>query len=108
MKKAIVLQALLITSLAVPSVVFAQSADVAKIQNFIESIIQVLVTLAGALAAVFFVVGGIRYITSTGNPDALDQAKKTLVYSGVGISVAVGALVLSNIVTQLAQNAFGK
>jgi hypothetical protein len=37
---------------------------------------------------IFIIVGGIRYITSAGNPKAIEGAKKTLIY-------AVGGLILS-------------
>jgi predicted small integral membrane protein len=86
----------------------ADAPDVAKIENFAQNVIQVLVTLAGLLAAGFFVVGGISYITSSGNPEHLDRAKKTIIYSGIGLAVAIAAFVLSNVVSQLATTAFGR
>ena len=107
MKKAIILSSIIITPLLVASPVFAESADVVKIQTFIQSIIQILVILAGLLSAGFFVYGGIGYITSSGNPESLDKSKKTILYSAVGLAVVLGAFVLSNIITQLATTAFG-
>ncbi len=107
MKKLIVLNSLIITALIVATPVFAQSADVSKIENFIKNITQVLVTLAGVTATAFFVWGGFRYITSSGNPEQLDGAKKTIMYSAVGLAIALGALVLSAIVSQVAGTAFG-
>lgn len=107
MKKAILFNSLLLTALIVPSVAFAQTADVAKIESFIKNIIQILVTLSGLVAAGFFVVGGLGYITSTGNPESLDRSKKTLVYSGIGLAIVFGAFVLTNIVSDLAKTAFG-
>ena len=107
MKKLIILNSLIITALIVATPVFAQSADVSKIENFIKNITQVLVTLAGVTATAFFVWGGFRYITSSGNPEQLDGAKKTIMYSAIGLAVALGALVLSNIVSQIATTAFG-
>ncbi len=107
MKKLIVLQSLLITSLVVASPVFAQSADVSKIQNFITNIVQILVILAGSLASAFFVWGGVSYITSSGNPESLENAKKTIKYSAVGLTICLAAFVITNIVTQLAKSAFG-
>jgi TRAP-type C4-dicarboxylate transport system permease small subunit len=86
----------------------ADSPDLSKVENFAQNVIQVLVTLAGLLAAGFFVMGGINYITSSGNPEHLDKAKKTIIYSGIGLAVCIAAFVLSNIVTQLATTAFGK
>ncbi len=107
MKKAIIFNSLLITALTIASPVFAQSADVAKIESFIKNIIQILVTLSGLVAAGFFVMGGFGYITSTGNPESLDRSKKTLVYSGIGLAIVFGAFVLTNIVSDLAKSAFG-
>lgn len=107
MKKLIVLQAFILTSLIVASPVLAQSADVTRVQNFITNVIQVLVVLAGSLASMFFVWGGVRYITSSGNPETLEGAKKTIMYSALGLTISLAALVLTNIVTQLAQSSFG-
>ncbi len=107
MKKLIIFQSFLVTFLFITSPAFAQSADVSKVQTFIQNIIQVLVTLSGLVAAGFFVWGGFRYITSSGNPESLDGAKKTISFSAIGLVVVLGAFVLSNIVTQLATTAFG-
>ena len=84
----------------------AESADLTRVQNFAQNVIQVLVTIAGLLAAGFFVMGGIGYITSSGNPEHLDRSKKTIIYSSIGLAVAIGALVLSGIVGDLASAAF--
>lgn len=83
------------------------NGDVSQIENFIRSLIKVVAGLAGLVATFFFVVGGFSYITSSGNPDHLDRAKKTLMFSGLGLAITIGAFVLSNIVTTLASNAFG-
>lgn len=98
--------ALLLTFLWVTPVL-AASADLSKVQNFIQNIIQVLVTLAGLLAAGFFVMGGIGYITSSGNPEHLERSKRTIIFSALGLAIAIGAFVLSNIIAELASTAFG-
>lgn len=109
MKKKIFLQGLILSPLVltVAFPVYADSAGVTQIQTFIQSVIQVLVTLAGLASVGFFAWGGFGYITSTGNPEALDRSKKTILYSGIGLVIVLGAFVLSNIVTQLATTAFG-
>ena len=89
------------------SPVLAASDDVSKVQSFIQSVIQVLVALAGLVSAGFFVWGGIGYITSSGNPENLDRSKKTILYSAIGLAIVLGSFVLSNIVTQLATGSFG-
>ena len=85
----------------------AESADVTRVENFIKNIIQVLVALAGLIAAGFFVAGGIGYITSSGNPEQMDKAKKTITFSAFGLAIAIGAYVLSNIIVDIATKAFG-
>lgn len=107
MKKTIIFQALLLTFFIAATPVYAQSADVDKIQAFILSVIQVLVTLSGLVAAGFFVWGGVGYITSSGNPESLDKSKKTIFYSAIGLVIVLGAFVLSNVVSQLSTTAFG-
>lgn len=107
MKKLTTLFLTIIFTLSITTPAFAASADVTKIQTFIQSVIQVLVTVSGLLAAGFFVWGGLGYITSSGNPESLDRSKKTIYYSAIGLAVVLGAFVLSNIVSQLAGTAFG-
>jgi hypothetical protein len=87
--------------------VFAADGDITKTQDFIKSIIKVAAGFAGLIAAAYFVVGGFTYITSSGNPEKLDKAKHTLVWSAVGLAIVIAAFVISNIVTDLATNAFG-
>ena len=108
MRTLLLIKALLITALVNAPSVFAQTDDVAKVQNFMQNIIQTLVTLAGILAALFFVWGGVGYITSSGNPESLEKSKKTIFYSGLGLAISLAAYVLSNVVTQIAQGAFGR
>ena len=85
----------------------AAGGDISQVQTFIRSVIQVVAGLAGLVATGFFVVGGFAYITSSGNPEHLDRAKRTLFFSAGGLAIVIAAFVLSNIVTTLATQAFG-
>lgn len=87
--------------------VFADTAGVGQVESFIKSIVTVIAGLAGLVASAFFVVGGFRYITSSGNPHHLEQAKRTIIFSATGLAITIAAFVLSNIVTGLANSAFG-
>lgn len=93
--------------LVVPQTAFAATAGVSNVETFIRSIIQVIAGLAGLIATGFFVVGGFGYITSSGNPEHLDRAKRTLLFSAIGLAITIAAFVISNIVTDLATKAFG-
>lgn len=80
---------------------------VSNVESFIKSVITAIAGLAGLVAVGFFVVGGFSYITSSGNPEHLDRAKRTLFYSALGLAITIAAFVIGNIVTTLATNAFG-
>ena len=92
----------------VSGVALAQEpGGVGQVESFIRSVIKVIAGLAGLIATGFFVLGGFGYITSSGNPEVLERSKRTLLFSGIGLSITIGAFVISNIVAELATNAFG-
>lgn len=95
------------TCLLLNQSVYADAGNVAQIQSFIKNIITDLVSLSGLIATGFFIVGGFRYITSSGNPISLDKAKRTILYSAAGLAITIGAFVLSNIISDMAKSAFG-
>ncbi|HSX47557.1 MAG TPA: TrbC/VirB2 family protein [Patescibacteria group bacterium] len=86
---------------------YADSGNIDQIQSFIKNIITAFAGLSGLIATGFFVVGGFRYITSSGNPINLDKAKRTILYSATGLAITIGAFVLSNIIGGIAKGAFG-
>jgi len=96
-----------LTPFTITNRVFADTAGVSQIQSFLQSVITDIAGLAGVLATGFFVVGGLKYITSSGNPQNLEKAKRTIFFSAAGLAITVAAFVLSNIVSGLAGNAFG-
>jgi len=102
---------ILVVAVAIPLILappaFAASADVTQVDNFIRNVIKVIAGLAGLIATGFFVAGGFTYITSSGNPENLDKAKRTLFYSASGLAIVIAAFVISNIVTTIATQAFG-
>jgi hypothetical protein len=54
-----------------------------------------IITLISAVAAVFFLIrGGYIYITSTGKPDALEDAKKTIRNAIIGMVIILAANVI--------------
>ena len=86
---------------------FAATASMGQIDTFIRSIITALSGIAGLVATGFFVLGGFKYITSSGNPHNLEHAKCTIVFSALGLAITIAAFVISNIVANLATSAFG-
>ena len=79
----------------------------AQTESFIKNIVKTLVSLAGAVAVVFIVIGGYHYITSSGHPEKLDKAKKTLLYSGLGLVIVLAAYTIVDFVAGIAKSSFG-
>lgn len=55
----------------------------------IKTITNVLLFVLGAIAVIMLIIGGIKYTTSNGDPQAVKSAKDTILYSVIGIIVAI-------------------
>ena len=70
-------------------------ATLAGLEGVFANIISSLLFVAGIILFIMLLSGGIKFITSGGDPKGLESAKKTLTYALVGIVlVAMGYLVL--------------
>lgn len=54
--------------------------------------------IIGAVAVLMIVVGGLRYVTSNGEPAQLTSAKNTVLYAAVGLVIAAMANAIVNFV----------
>lgn len=66
--------------------------------NMIEIVINTALYVLGMVAVLMIVIGGIRYTTSNGNPSQVKAAKDTILYSVVGLVVAILAYTIVNFV----------
>lgn len=66
-----------------------------------KRIINILLFVIGALAAVMLIFGGILYATSSGDSGRVSKAKNTILYSIVGLVLAVLAFAIVNWVVDL-------
>ena len=57
----------------------------------VGNLVRILLMLAGSLAVVFIIVGGLWYITSYGDPARLKQAKEILNYAVAGLIICLVA-----------------
>lgn len=62
--------------------------------NLIQTIVNVLLFIAGAIAVIMIILGGIRYVTSNGDQAQVKAAKDTILYSVVGLIVALLAFAI--------------
>jgi len=64
----------------------------------IPAITNLILYIAGAAAIIMIVIGGLRYVLSAGNPSAVNDAKNTILYSVIGLAIAVSAYAIVNYV----------
>jgi len=64
----------------------------------IQIVVNILLYILGAIAVLMIVIGGIRYTTSNGDSSQIKGAKDTILYSVVGLVVAIMAYAIVNFV----------
>ena len=70
--------------------------------NIQSSIVNTLLYLGGLIAVVMIIVGGIQMTTSAGNPATVTKAKRTILFSIVGLVLVILAYAIVNfVVTQV-------
>ncbi|HJP81494.1 MAG TPA: pilin [Candidatus Saccharimonadales bacterium] len=79
----------------------------AQTETFIRNIVKTLVGTAGAVAVIFIVLGGFKYMTSSGHPQKLESAKRTLLYAGIGLVIVLAAYSITDLVANVARSSFG-
>lgn len=66
--------------------------------TLIQTVVNILLYVLGAIAVIMIIVGGIRYTTSNGEASNIKSAKDTILYSVVGLVVAMLAWAIVNFV----------
>lgn len=76
-----------------------------RLIDIAKNILNLLLSIIGIIAIISLVVGGGMYLTAYGDEKKLETAKKIVTYAVIGITVALGSLV---IVTQVSDVITGK
>jgi hypothetical protein len=63
-----------------------------------KNVANILLFVLGAIAVIMIIFGGIRYVTSAGDSSRVKAAKDTILYSVVGLVVAILAYAIVNFV----------
>ena len=64
-------------------------------------IFNTILMVAGSVAILFLIIGGFRYITSRGNEEATEAAKKTMTAAIVGLIVVFMSFAMVFIISQV-------
>jgi len=78
--------------------------DTERFQALITSIINILSLVVGVIAVIFIIIGGLKYITSSGDSNNVTNAKNTILYAIVGlIIVALAQVIVRFVLNQATQ-----
>ena len=108
---ALVSLGIVVTPLAIDAPVFANAksevtsgissvndGNSTDLPSFITNIVNILLFLAGAIAVIVIIIGGIRYVMSSGDAGQVQAAKNTILYAVVGLVVVIMAYAIVNFV----------
>jgi hypothetical protein len=71
---------------------------VTTLNSLPNTVINVLFGVAGGLAIIFIIIGGIKYVVSAGDSKATASAKNTILYAVVGLVVVAVAGFIVNFI----------
>lgn len=71
----------------------------ADVIDLIARIVQWALYLSGAVAVLFVIVGGYRYLTAGGNEETATKARKSVVNALIGLVIIILAYVIVNVIT---------
>lgn len=69
-----------------------------RLMETIGDITNILLFLAGTIAVIMIILGGIRYATSQGDQSAISGAKNTVLYAIIGLIVTIISYAIVNFV----------
>jgi mannose/fructose/N-acetylgalactosamine-specific phosphotransferase system component IIB len=85
----IVLADVLMLVAFVVAALLCSKSDGSGVFTVIKQVIQVMLVVAGIIAVIMIIVGGIKYTTSNGDQAHVKSAKDTILYSVIGLVVAI-------------------
>lgn len=59
--------------------------------KLVQNVINMILMLLGMAAVIMIIIGGVRYVTSNGDPQQTKSAKDTIMYAVIGLVVAIMA-----------------
>jgi hypothetical protein len=80
------------------SVTEVGGSEASSMPEVVKSAINILLYVAGVIAVIIIVVGGLRFVTSEGDAQAANKAKNAVIYALTGLVVAVLAYALVNFI----------
>ena len=66
--------------------------------DVIVSILNVIIGVAGFISVIWIIIGGVNYMTSSGDPNKTKKARDTILYACIGLIICVLSFAIVNFV----------
>ena len=70
------------------------AVPISELNVLFYNVLSAVLGLAGIVLFVMLIMGGIKFVTSAGNPQALEAARKTITYAIMGVVLASLAFIV--------------
>jgi hypothetical protein len=74
------------------------SDDTTDLIGSITSILNIVIGILGIVAVIVIIIGGVNYMTSSGDAGKVKKAKDTILYGVIGLVIVVLAFAIVNFV----------
>lgn len=79
-----------------PAIIAALSGGQTGLRGIVLTIVNFFLTFLGLLAVIMVIYGGFLYVSSAGNEENVNKAKKILLYAVIGVVVIIVSFALVN------------
>ncbi len=73
-----------------------ETLKLGQLPDAVKNSTNIMLTMIGGMAVVMVIISAYQYISSRGDVEKLDRAKKSLMYSMIGLGVSLGAYLIMN------------
>jgi len=64
------------------------------VKGVLDNIMTWTLSIVGIIGVIGFIISGIQYMLASGEEDMMERAKRNMIYSIIGVVIALGALVI--------------
>lgn len=82
------------------------ASNTQKVETTVSNTVKYALIAIGALSGIFLIYGGMLFVLSSGNPDKVKKAKNTVLFSLIGLALAISANVIINVIINASSNTF--
>ena len=73
-------------------------------ENVVLNILKVVIAILGTVAVIFIIIGGVGYMTSSGDAGKVKKARDTILYAVIGLAICALSFAIVNFAADVLNN----